>query len=34
MMRALLAYMVGTNQTFNGTGWIAGGHIPGALGMR
>lgn len=33
MMLALLAYMVGTNLTFIGAGWIADGRIPGALGL-
>nr|KAJ9632704.1 hypothetical protein H2204_007791 [Knufia peltigerae] len=33
MMLALLAYMVGTNMMFIGSGWIANGQIPPALGL-
>lgn len=33
MMLAFLAYMVGMNLMFIGTGWIADGRIPGALGL-
>lgn len=33
MMLAFLAYMVGMNMTFIGTGWIANGRIPAALGL-
>ncbi|WP_032968543.1 LPS export ABC transporter permease LptF, partial [Stenotrophomonas maltophilia] len=33
MMLALLAYMVGTNLMFIGSGWIATGKIPAALGL-
>lgn len=33
MMLAFLAYMVGMNLMFIGTGWIADGTIPGALGL-
>ncbi|HEL5054842.1 TPA: LPS export ABC transporter permease LptF [Stenotrophomonas maltophilia] len=33
MMLALLAYMVGTNLTFIGAGWIASGKLPAMLGL-
>ncbi len=33
MMLALMAYMVGTNLMFIGSGWIANGKIPPALGL-
>ena len=33
MMLALMAYMVGTNLMFIGSGWIANGKIPAALGL-
>ena len=33
MMLALMAYMVGTNLMFIGSGWIATGKIPAALGL-
>ena len=33
MMLALMAYMVGTNLMFIGSGWIANGQIPPALGL-
>lgn len=33
MMLALLAYMVGTNLTFIGVGWIASGKLPAMLGL-
>ncbi|WP_294989034.1 LPS export ABC transporter permease LptF [uncultured Stenotrophomonas sp.] len=33
MMLALMAYMVGTNLMFIGSGWIANGKMPAALGL-